>query len=105
VSLITVFFINVFECSALLTFEISAGAKFGEEIPASDRPTTAPLRQRSAQRREMLVKAGRAKAPTGFSYAIRIVFEHMDPQGKGEHFFYSLLLASFSLFILPSPLS
>jgi hypothetical protein len=32
----------------------------------------------------MLVKMGRAKAPTGFSYAIRIVFEHMDRAGTGD---------------------
>lgn len=62
----------------------SAGARFDEEIPASERPSTAPLRQRSAKRREMLVRAGRAKAPTGFGYAIRIVFEHLDTTGKGD---------------------
>ena len=62
----------------------SAGARFDEEVPAPERPSTAPLRQKSAKRREMLVKAGRAKAPTGFGYAIRIVFEHMDAAGKGD---------------------
>ena len=62
----------------------SAGTKFDQEIPAPERPVTAPLRQRSAQRREMLVRLGRASAPQGFAYAIRIVFEHMDKQGRGD---------------------
>jgi hypothetical protein len=62
----------------------SAGAKFDEDVPTSDRPGTAPLRNRSANRREMLIRLGRSKAPTGFSYAVRIVFEHMDKDGKGD---------------------
>jgi hypothetical protein len=62
----------------------SAGARFDQQVPVPERPSTAPLRQRSAKRREMLVKAGRAKAPTGFGYAIRIVFEHMDAAAKGD---------------------
>jgi hypothetical protein len=60
----------------------SAGATFDESIPSTDRPSTAPLRQRSAQRRDAIVRLGRSKAPTGFSYAIRIVFEHMDKQAS-----------------------
>ena len=62
----------------------SAGAKTDDAVPASERPGTAPLRARSAARRDMLIKLGRAKAPSGFSYAIRIVFEHMDKQGAGD---------------------
>jgi hypothetical protein len=62
----------------------SAGAKFDQQLSALERPVTAPLRQRSAQRREMMVKVGRASAPQGFAYAVRIVFEHMDKMGKGD---------------------
>ena len=62
----------------------SAGTRFDDDIPSSVRPSTAPLRQRSASRRDMLIRVGRGKAPTGFGYAIRIVFEHMNPDGKGD---------------------
>ncbi|KAJ1488569.1 hypothetical protein T484DRAFT_3613824 [Baffinella frigidus] len=62
---------------------LSAGAREPSDVKGRARPLTAPLRASSARRREVAVRKGRAKAPTGFSFAMRIAFEHMDKDREG----------------------